>query len=180
LLDMTKAVSGTGTVNIATKSTFEADSKLSVATVSFASGGTSQVLALKQPSTTTSTIAGYGKGDKIDLLGIVANKLSYSGTTTAGTLTIANGATLIAQLKFSGNYTTASFSLASDGKGGTNITGTGLLAAAVSDLTSVGGYNVTAPSHSIGGSAVAIGGASFNTDVNYTLDQLIGALTQHS
>ncbi len=134
LLHETKNLTGAGSVTIATGSMLEVDGTLSAKTVTFGTG-TGEVLALAKPASTTSTIAGFGSGDTIDLLNIGVTKLTFAG----GVLTIMSGATKVAALRFSGSYTTASFSFTSDGHNGTNIVGTGL--ALAHDLTSVGGLN---------------------------------------
>ncbi len=135
-------MTGSGTITIATKSTFEADAKLSAKTVTFASGGTAEVLSLKSPSTATSTISGFGTNTTIDLLNTGVTKLTYAGNTTSGTLTVRSGTSTVALLKFSGDYTTKSFGFKSDGHNGTDIFGTGLLTVSSADLTSVGGFHV--------------------------------------
>lgn len=157
LLDFTKALSGPGSASIATGATLEVDGKLTLKGVSFASGGKNQVLALKAPASTTSAVSGFGKGTTIDLLNIGVTKLSYSGTTTSGTLTISSGTSTVAKLSFVGDYTTASFSFASDGHNGTDIVGTGSLAA---DLTSVAGYSAAEWNAAAAGQTpAALGGA---------------------
>jgi hypothetical protein len=67
------------------------------------------------------TIIGFSGSDAIDVLNTAVTGLSYSGTSTSGTLTVSGSGGTIAELKFSGDYTTASFALASDGHGGTDI-----------------------------------------------------------
>jgi hypothetical protein len=138
LLDVTKNLTGAGTATIATGSTLEVDGKMGVATVTFAAGS-GETLALKTPATTTSQISGWAKGTTIDLINTGVTKLSYSGNTTSGTLTVLAGTTTVAKLSFLGDYTTASFSFTSDGNNGNDIVGTGNLAA---DLTSVAGFDL--------------------------------------
>jgi len=172
-LDITKNVTGTGTVTIASGATFEADAKLAAKTVTFATGGTAQVLALKTPSTTTSTIAGWGKGTAIDLLNIGATNISYAGTTTSGTLTIKSGTSTVATLKFTGDYTTSSFSApVSDGHNGTLITGTGLALASAADLTGIRGIG-SAASHATQLMASFAGGSGGMHTSSALLDHLL-------
>jgi hypothetical protein len=80
-------------------------------------------LALSTPETFTNVIAGFATGDKIDLQGFAFSKqetLSFSSHAGAGTLTVTDGA-VQAVLHLSGHFTLADFQLASDGKGGTDV-----------------------------------------------------------
>jgi len=167
-LELVNGMSGSGAATISAKSTLQADGRLGVKTVTFATGGAAEVLALKTPSAVSSSIVGFAKGDTIDLLNIGATKLSYAGSTTSGTLTISAGTSTVAKLAFTGKYTTASFKLGNDGHNGTTIIGTGLAAA---DLTSVLGLRVAAgqadTSHAGGSSA------SLNTSHDIALNHAI-------
>jgi hypothetical protein len=106
---------GPGSITIDSGATLSAASALSVATVAFAAG--SETLALGAPSSVTSTLTGFGGLDVIDLLKTKATSLAFLGDK----LSISNGATLVATLTFEGSYSTADFTLTSDGKGGTDI-----------------------------------------------------------
>jgi hypothetical protein len=78
-------------------------------------------LALTAPgSFSAGPITGFAGNDVIDLVGTQATGLSYSGSSTTGTLTVSGGGP-IASLSFNGDYTTASFTAVSDGHGGTDI-----------------------------------------------------------
>ena len=92
------------------------------ASVTFGSG--SNTLKLDDSKQFTGTLSGLTKSDTIDLadLSYVKGKMtaSYSGTTAGGTLTVSNGATSV-NLALVGNYTTSTWTLSSDGKGGTNV-----------------------------------------------------------
>jgi hypothetical protein len=108
-LAITGNVAGTGTLAIAASSNALVNGALSVKSVAFESG--TETLSLASGLKATSVISGYGTGDVIDLTTTAATKLIYAGTTTAGTLTVENGSTVVAKLLFSGDYTSASFSL---------------------------------------------------------------------
>jgi hypothetical protein len=75
------------------------------------------LLDLADPSAFAGTLAGFGGADHIDLLETAANSLSYAG----GVLTVEESGATIARLHVSGAYTTNSFSLGSDGAGGSLI-----------------------------------------------------------
>jgi hypothetical protein len=119
-LTVNGAVSGAGTVRI------------SAGTADFASTFTESVsfltsgeLALAKSQTYTGTISGFSKtgATSLDLLDITfgtGTKATYSGTATAGTLTVTDG-THTAKIKLSGNYTTSTFDVSSDGRGGTMV-----------------------------------------------------------
>jgi hypothetical protein len=81
-------------------------------------------LRLEAPATFGGHIAGFQKGDKIDLPGQAVTKVSYGGSTTAGgVLTVDNGTTVVASLNLLGNYTTGfTFGFTTDGGTGNDIT----------------------------------------------------------
>jgi hypothetical protein len=66
------------------------------------------------------TLYNFVKGDTVDLSGVAATSLTYSGQTL--TVHESGGASLA--LRFGGTYTQANFAMASDGHGGTSITHT--------------------------------------------------------
>lgn len=105
-LTLADTVSGTGTVTVGAGATITAQGALGAAQVDFAAGSNQQLL-LTNPGAFTSTVAGFGTGDKIGLGSQAATKLSFAG----GVLTVYNGATVTDTLQFSGNYTTADFKL---------------------------------------------------------------------
>jgi hypothetical protein len=80
--------------------------------------GAGSTLELSHPANFLGTIAGFSAGDVIDLASTAANKLSYAN----GTLTVSEGTVAVAHLHISGTYTSSSFSLVTDGHGGTAIT----------------------------------------------------------
>jgi hypothetical protein len=91
--------------------------------VSFATGATG-TLKLDAPTAFSGKVSGMATGDAIDLANLLydtkTTTLGYSGTAAGGTLSVTNGAQtdMIALI---GNYAAASFTLASDGHGGTSI-----------------------------------------------------------
>ncbi len=107
---------GIGAFNIGDLGTLEFDAGVdSTHTIAFkASDGT---LALGDAGAFSGKISGFAGQDAIDLLGQSVTGLSYaSGALTA---TLAGGGS--ETIAFSGSYSTASFTFASDGHGGTDI-----------------------------------------------------------
>ncbi len=72
---------------------------------------------LANASSFAATLSGFGGADKIDLLSTPSNPLSYA----AAVLTVKEGTAIVASLQFSGDYTTSSFKLTSEGHGGSLI-----------------------------------------------------------
>jgi hypothetical protein len=79
--------------------------------------GASWIVTLPTPTAFTGTISGFAQSDIIDLTGLKATGLTYSG----GTLTVRNGVNTVATLYLSGSYSPGNFHLSSDGNGGTDI-----------------------------------------------------------
>jgi hypothetical protein len=83
--------------------------------------GSSGFVELENPLTFLGAIAGFGAQDVIDLQ--AAGGLAETGYSfAAGTLTIVDGSTTVASLRFEGSYTTGSFSVSSDGHSGLAVT----------------------------------------------------------
>ena len=76
------------------------------------------MLALRFPKLIAAKISGYAPADTIDLLKTAATGASINASDQ---LVIVNGATTVATLQLTGSYTGATFSVGSDGKGGTDI-----------------------------------------------------------
>jgi hypothetical protein len=110
---VTGNLSGAGVFDIAASSNATINGVVGVKSTVFASG--TETLSLASASRATTVISGFGAGDVIDLTKTAATKLLYSGTATAGTLTVDNGSAVVATLRFSGDYTSASFSLSTTG-----------------------------------------------------------------
>ena len=119
-------LTNTGSLIINKAGTLRVDGALAGGTVNF-TDKSSGTLMLGTPGSVTTTMVGFGAtdaahSDAIDLLNTVATNKSYSGTASSGVLTVTNAAAAtVATLNFTGNYTTASFQLVSDGNGGTLI-----------------------------------------------------------
>jgi hypothetical protein len=76
----------------------------------------------------TGTLKGMQTGTTLDLANLSSSgaTLSYSGTTTSGTLTVTNASQNIAAvIHLVGNYTQANFHMTGDGASGTNVTYSG-------------------------------------------------------
>jgi hypothetical protein len=115
-IEMNGSVQGPGGLTIDAGATLQADSILSVGSVTFASGA--GTLALMEPNSVTSTLAGFGTGDVIDLVNKMANTLTLTGNT----LTVKENTMLVATLTFQGSYNINDFLLVPDGHNGTDIT----------------------------------------------------------
>jgi hypothetical protein len=90
---------------------------MAVAKLNFLAGG-SETAVFGVPTSVSSTIAGFGMTDTIDLAGFVATKLAFA----AHTLTVDGKGGSVAHLNFAGSYVTKDFAFATDHHGGTNIT----------------------------------------------------------
>jgi hypothetical protein len=115
-LELGGAFSGAGTLTLDSGGIVTADQALSVTNVDFASGG-HETLVLDAPTSTTSTFSGFAANDRIDLANLVATSASFS----AGTLTLLDGSSTVGTLLLEGSYTSANFTLTSDGNSGTDI-----------------------------------------------------------
>ncbi len=116
-LDFQQSIAGTGGLRIDAGATLEVDSSVAK-TVSLTFNGAA-TLALKKPTKFAATIGGFAVGDTIDLLKIAATGASINGKDQ---LVIVNGATILATLKLTGIYSGATFTIGSDGHGGTRVT----------------------------------------------------------
>jgi Bacterial Ig domain len=129
------------------------------------------MVTLADPAAFTGTIAGFSAGDTLDLIGRAATGVTYAG----GVLTVQNGGTVVAALNLAGSYTTADFSIGSDGHGGTDI---GIAAALPpGSPTAINGSVTTAENHAVSGSVTSTGDT--DNDVAYVVDvgPAHGALT---
>ena len=107
-------------VTIANGAAVEIDGP-SARSVAFA--GTTGTLKLEDPQAFAGLISGLSGADAIDLSGFAygANvTATYLGNATGGTLTVTEG-TKTARVALSGNYLSSSWTLSSDGKGGTVV-----------------------------------------------------------
>lgn len=101
-------VGGAGTLTLGGSSTLLVAGVTSAETIDFVSKG---LLQLTAPSNMAGVLEGFASGDTIDLGTTAANTLNYTG----GVLTVANGASTVAQLHFAGSYTAANFALGTSG-----------------------------------------------------------------
>jgi hypothetical protein len=105
---------GVGALNIGAKGTLEFGSSVDRShTVDFtASGG---ALELGEAERFGATIEGVSGTADIDLLGRTITKLSYSGSSAAGVLTVTgSGGGTIAELSFTGDYLRSNFAFCGD------------------------------------------------------------------
>ncbi len=115
-LALAGSITGTGSMGIQSGATLDVSgSAVASQTTVFDNGA--NTLALGDAAQFAGRILDFAAGDAIDLLGKAATKLSY----TTGLLTISNGSTLVARLGIKGSYTTANFTLKSDGHGGSLV-----------------------------------------------------------
>jgi hypothetical protein len=120
-------------------------------------------VTLDNPAAFTGTIWGFMAGDILDLTGQAATGVTYAG----GVLTVQNGGTVVAALNLAGSYTSADFSVASDGHGGTGI---GIAAATgpPDAPTAINGSVTTTENQAVSGSVTSTGDT--DGDVAYVVD----------
>ena len=122
-LTLDGAVTGAGIGEISTGTLFAASTFTQNVTFTSASTGT---LELANSHAYTGDITGFSLtgANALDLGDIAyvsgTTKATYSGTTTSGTLTVTSGSE-VAHITLEGNYTTSTFTLSSDGHGGTTV-----------------------------------------------------------
>ncbi len=117
-LALTGSVAGTGTMLIGTGTTLELGANIAVSqSVSYtAATGT---LLLDVPASASETVYNMVVGDVIDVAGVTATKATVNASDQ---LVIANGATTVATVQLSGSYLNDTFTVASDGHGGEDVT----------------------------------------------------------
>ena len=120
ILDLTKAVTGTGAMQVDAGATLEFGAS-AASTLAMTFNGANATLALASPSNFAATIAGFAASDAIDLMLI---KATAAVLENGDQLFITNGANTVATLQLSSNYTGFTFNTVSDGHGGTDITAT--------------------------------------------------------
>ena len=118
-LTVTDNAGGPGTAVIEHGGVLTVDGKAGVGEVQFA--GRAAALVVGSPTAVSSTLSGFGAGDTIDLVKLLANGESFAN----GTLSLTAGGSVVATLALAGNYTSNDFTLTSDGNGGTTIGFTG-------------------------------------------------------
>jgi hypothetical protein len=121
LLTVNGAVTGAGTVRIASGGEAVFNSTFNEAVTFVASGQ----LVLAQSTGYTASITGFSTttSTSLDLkdIAFATATTSYSGTTSAGILTVTDG-TNTAKIHLTGNYTASTWNIANDGSGGTKVT----------------------------------------------------------
>ena len=133
-LDLTNAVSGTGTMTVGANAALElTSSAASTLTMNF--NGADATLELSTPSTFAATIGGFVGSDIIDLSKIIATAATLNASDQ---LVITDGAATVATLQLTGNYAGDTFAAGTDGHGGTDITTTAPQGAAGPFATSNG------------------------------------------
>ena len=111
------AITGTGTLSVGASASLTLSTSSSISTIAFAKAGGS-ALTLLHPVGVTSYFSGFGSQDSIDLRGISASSLAFSG----GELTLYDKHdNILDTLKFDGNYQQSDFGIKSDGQGGTEL-----------------------------------------------------------
>jgi len=115
-------ISGNGTIDIMPGATLSVSGMVTSATMSFLAGS-GETLQLEAPKQFAGTIANFGAGDTIDLVGVgLARGVSYDAG--AGLLTVVlKGAAALA-FDIPGALTTSDFVVSSDGNHGTLLTHT--------------------------------------------------------
>jgi hypothetical protein len=102
------ALTGSGVLSIAAGSTLTLGAPVSASqTIDFEDN--SGVLALTDPQDMQATIAGFVPGDRIQLGEVTVDAADYSASATGGTLTLFDGAQLIASLNFAGPHQLSDF-----------------------------------------------------------------------
>lgn len=117
-LDFSAALTGTGALKIDAGAVLEADSSVA-STLTATFNGKQATLALLAPTTFAATIAGLAVGDTIDLLNAHATGASVN---SKNQLVIVDHNKVVASLQLTGPYHGATFTLGSDGHGGTDLT----------------------------------------------------------
>jgi hypothetical protein len=103
---------GTGTIDVGTGGFADVWAGIAVSQ-SFVFTDDTGTLKLHQPGSFAASITGFTIGDTIDLAGVTADGASWLG----GLLTISNLGTNVATLNLSGDYSAATFNVASDTSG---------------------------------------------------------------
>ena len=117
-LDLTQAVNGAGSLVVDAGATLALDSAVA-AGLSVTFNGAGAILEIGRTAAFGATIGGFAGGDAIDLLGLTATGASVDA---GDQLVVVNGARTVATLQLTGSYGGATFSVGSDGGGGTNVT----------------------------------------------------------
>ena len=117
-LDFARALTGTGALKIDAGAVLEMDSS-AVSTLTATLTGAAATLKLAAPTTFAATIAGFAVGDTINLLKVAVTGAHVNGKDQ---LVIVHKKTNVATLQLTGCYSGATFTVGSDGHGGSDIT----------------------------------------------------------
>jgi hypothetical protein len=118
VLEIEQQITGAGQMNIDAAATLQVDAASTPAeVVSFTGAGAT--LALGLASSFESRIRGFAAGDTIDLLDTAATAATFEA---GDKLVITDGGSAVATLRLIGAYGGSTFTVASDGHGGTDIT----------------------------------------------------------
>ena len=125
----TQTAFGGGTIDVGSGATVAVSGSVHPGVVVAFQDGANDLLRLggvssSQPREFAGTIAGFVPGDTIDLPGIPSGQLSapsFSGGTLTISFQLGTVTTTFAKLAFAGSYQSSSFSLSSDGSGGTAL-----------------------------------------------------------
>jgi hypothetical protein len=113
-LSLAQGISGSGSVEV------ESSGVVSIGGAAYGSlifNDATGTLDLAAPSSFHSLISGFVTGDVIDLVSTAVTTISYSG----GDLSVKDGTTTIATLRFSGSFSQSDFTYTADGNQGTFI-----------------------------------------------------------
>ncbi len=107
------SIGGTGAIQLGTDAALAlTGGTVSIAAIVFGAGG-GETLYFGAPGSVSTTLSGFGTGDRIELANLHASSLKYAN----GTLTLFNANnTVVDTLHFKGNYKTADFALQTEGK----------------------------------------------------------------
>ena len=109
---------GTGVLKIDAGARLQADA-LVFRTLTVDFNGAGSTLAMRYAKTFSASIGGFAAGDTIDLLSTRAASASINGSDQ---LVITAGKFTVAALQLTGSYSGATFTVGSDGNGGTDVT----------------------------------------------------------
>ena len=142
-------LSGTGQFTLATGGVLNLQTVAAGQTIRF--NDATGVLRLDTPGAFKALIAGFAAGDTITLVATAATSAKINASDQ---LVITNNGAAVARLQLSGNYSAATFKLASDGFGGEVITVSGgatapAFAQAIASFAGSGAGPVAASSHDV-------------------------------